>query len=180
MKLFKVTVFDYFFDVELSGEFEAETSWDAEEQARELYAFDLGTTMEEIDVVAVEEIEKADTSTTTHPQAKNKAPHHEEGLNNSIAWPEQKVNLGQVYTTPSVSEEMGRNDWFRYDVHAAVGRFSAGDWGAAADLGAEIDTKAVDAAADKIVGVYDTQAGRLWVMAEPWAAATTILFENEY
>ena len=182
MKVFKVTIYDYFFEMELSGEFEAETMVEAEEMARELYAEDLGTTPAEIDVVDVSEvleIEKAGTPTTAHPQAKKK-PHHEEEQEQIVTQDEAKVKLGTVYTTPLVYDEMGRNDWFRYDLHAAVGRFAAGDWGECFESDAEFNDRVLDAGEDKIIGVYDTEIGRVWVMAEPWKAATTILFEHEY
>ena len=180
MRTYKVTVYDYFFNQEFSGEFDAETMWEAEDEARVVYAQELGTQPEEIDVVEVIETEKAGAPTTAHPQAKNKTLHHEEEQVQSIAQDAQKINLGSIYTTPSVSEEMGRNDWFRYDIHAAVGRFSHGDWGEGFSPEAEIHDQVLDAGADKIIGIYDTQAGRVWVMAEPVMAATTILFEGEY
>lgn len=185
MKLFKVTVYDYFFEMELGGEFEAMNEAEAEEIAREIYAEELGTTPAEIDVVDVTEIapekEKVGAPTTANPQAKNKAPHHEKGQEQSLPQEPVKVKLGNVYTTPSVSEEMGRNDWFRYDLHAAMGRFSTGDWGECCESDAEVNETALEAAgADRIIGVYDTQAGRVWLMAEPWRDSTTILFENEY
>ena len=92
----------------------------------------------------------------------------------------QKINLGEIYTTPSVSDEMGRNAWFRYDIHAAVGKFAAGDWGECFESDAEFNNMALEASEEKIIGVYDTQAGRVWVMAEPWRQSTTVLFESEY
>lgn len=92
----------------------------------------------------------------------------------------QKINPGNIYTTPSVADEMGRNDWFRYDVHAALSKFTAGDWGECFESDAEFNEAALEACDDKIIGVYDTHAGRVWVMAEPWRKATTILFETEY
>lgn len=92
----------------------------------------------------------------------------------------QKINIGNIYTTPSVADEMGRNDWFRYDVHAAMAKFATGDWGECFESDAEFNDYAIEAAEEKIIGVYDTNAGRVWVMAEPWKEATTILFESEY
>lgn len=92
----------------------------------------------------------------------------------------QKINLGQVFTTPSVQDEMRRNDWFRYDVHAAMGKFTAGDWGECFESDADFNDQVLEAGEEKIIGVYDTQAGRVWVMAEPWRQATTVLFESEY
>lgn len=92
----------------------------------------------------------------------------------------KKINVGRIFTTNSVADEMGRNDWFRFDVHAAVGRFTSGDWGECFESDAEFNDLALDAGEDKIIGVYDTNAGRVWVMAEPWREATTILFESEY
>lgn len=185
MNMYKVTIYDHFFEMELTGEFEAAHSWEAEETAREVYANELGTSPEEIDVVDVaqveiaEKTEKAGAPTTAHPQAKNNTPHHEKGQVQSIAQPAAAVNLAEVYTTPSVYDEMGRNAWFRYDLHAAVGRFSAGDWGDMLTQDAEISERAIEASTDKIVGIYDTQAGRVCVMAEPAAAGATILFEAE-
>ena len=124
--------------------------------------------------------EKAGAPTTAHPQTKNKAPHHEKGQGQSIPQRGSKINPGSIYTTPSVSDEMGRNDWFRYDIHAAMGRFTAGDWGECFESDGDFNDSVLDAGDDKIIGVYDTQAGRVWVMAEPWRSATTILFEHEY
>lgn len=175
MNLYKVTIYDWFFEMELGGEFEAASEVEAEEMAREHYAQELGTTPGEIDVVDVKE---TDAPTTAHPQAKT--PHHDEGQEQSMTQPEHKVNLGSIYTTPAVSDEMARNSWFRYDLHAAVGRFADGDWGECFETDAEFNESALDAGADKIIGVYDTQLGRVWVMAEPWKAATTILFEHEF
>lgn len=96
----------------------------------------------------------------------------------------QKINIKitpeRIYTTPTVLAEMRRSDLFRADVRAAVRKFSAGDWGECFESDAEFNDLALEAGKDKIIGVYDTQAGRVWVMAEPWREATTILFESEY
>ncbi len=56
MKVFKVEIYDSFLNLRLSGEFEGETQAEAEQQAREVYAFELGTEPEEIEVVSIEEI----------------------------------------------------------------------------------------------------------------------------
>lgn len=92
----------------------------------------------------------------------------------------QKINPGSIYTTPSISDEMKRNDWFRYDILAAMGKFTVGDWGECFESDADFNNQALEVGDDKIIGVYDTHAGRVWVMAEPWRETTTILFENEY
>ena len=91
-----------------------------------------------------------------------------------------KLELGEIYTTPSVSDEMCRNDWFRYDVHSALGKFTEGDWGECFESDAEFNDMVLDGGKEKIIGVYDTNAGRVWVMAEPWRDVTTVLFESEY
>ena len=123
--------------------------------------------------------EKMGAPTTAHPLAKTSI-HHEQGHYGIIAQKPEKINLGNIYTTPAVSDEMGRNNWFRYDIHAAMGRFTAGDWGECFESDAEFNNNVLEAGDDKIIGVYDTQAGRIWMMAEPWRETTTILFENEY
>lgn len=114
------------------------------------------------------------------PSGQKHIPHHEEEQRTIMTQTAQKINLGQVFTTPSVQDEMRRNDWFRYDVHAAMGKFTAGDWGECFESDADFNDQVLEAGDDKIIGVYDTQAGRVWVMAEPWREATTILFESEY
>ena len=75
---------------------------------------------------------------------------------------------------------MRRNDWFRYDLHAAVNRFTAKDWGECFASDMEHNETALEAGEDQIIGVYDTHAGRIWVMAEPSTMAAKILFQHEY
>lgn len=57
MKVFKIEIYDSFLNLRMSGEFEGETQVEAEQQAREVYAFELGTDPEEIEIVGIEEIE---------------------------------------------------------------------------------------------------------------------------
>ncbi len=183
MNLFKVTVCDYFFGVELSGEFEAESAEEAEAIAREFYAHDLGTTPEEIDVVDVREVQetkKEGTPTTAYPQTKNKTLHHEEELHAIMPQDAAAVNPGRIYASESIYDAVRKNTCFLDDLSQAMEKFVSGDWGECFDSDADFNDLALDAGTEKIIGVYDTAAGRVWVMAEPWAETTTVLFEHEY
>ena len=54
--LYKITIKDNFFKKELSGEFTAETEFDAEKEAREFYALELDINPENIIVLSTKRL----------------------------------------------------------------------------------------------------------------------------
>lgn len=92
----------------------------------------------------------------------------------------QKMRIRQLETTETVKKEMSRSAAFRRDLRAAVLRFISSDWGECFQGDMEYNDQALEAGEDQIIGVYDTSAGRVWVLADPATFDTKVLFQFEY
>ncbi len=80
--------------------------------------------------------------------------------------------LGRVVATPG-ARDLG------VDLAGLLARHSRGDWG---DLGA-FDRKANDRAlrnGERLFSVYDTPAGKLWIITESARSSTCLLLPSEY
>ncbi|WP_412068586.1 hypothetical protein [Rubrivirga sp. IMCC43871] len=86
--------------------------------------------------------------------------------------------LGLLIATPGALALARRHG---VDLFALLRRHRAGDWGAVCDDDALANDLALDPAClARLLSVYDTPGGRLWVITEADRSATTVLLPSEY
>lgn len=91
-----------------------------------------------------------------------------------------KFSLGRVVMTIGVATEMENDIEFMLEVNESLKRFSNCDWGDTLLEGSEMNNSAVENGDDRILAVYSTSKGRIWIITEWDKSATTILFPSEY
>ena len=87
-----------------------------------------------------------------------------------------RLALGHVVATRGALDLARRHG---LDVLAYVRRHQAGDWGAVCTEDADANELALDAGA-RVLSVYDTPGGRLWIITEADRSATTVLLPSDY
>ena len=102
-------------------------------------------------------------------------------------WP----RLGRIIMTRGVADKMNPEYWgntpagknrankFKRDVQRAMAQYKRGDWG----MSGREDSKLNDASVEegsRILAVYNTVEGKIWIITERGHSRTTILFPSEY
>lgn len=89
------------------------------------------------------------------------------------------MELGAIYATKGVAECASRNPAFMVELSIILARYCFGDWG---ELCKEdwVQNDHALLAGERILGSYDTCAGRVWIITERDRSATTFLFPHEY
>ena len=104
-------------------------------------------------------------------------------------WP----RLGRVIMTRGVADKMNPDYWgvpnthagkhrsgkFKRDVQRAMAQYKRGDWG----MSGREDSKTNDESVkngNRILAVYNTIEGKIWIITERGRSTTTILFPSEY
>jgi hypothetical protein len=91
-----------------------------------------------------------------------------------------KFNLGQVVMTRGIADTMESNEVFRTEVDKAFEKYTNCDWGDTCEDDATMNTEAVKTGDDRILAVYQTSEGKIWIITEWDRSYTTILFPSEY
>lgn len=91
-----------------------------------------------------------------------------------------KFELGQTVMTRGIADEMESNEVFKAEVSQAFDKYTRCDWGATCKEDAELNTEAVRTGEDRILAVYNTSVGTIWIITEWDRSYTTILFPSEY
>ena len=89
------------------------------------------------------------------------------------------MRIGNLYATRSIDELMQENKYFRDELNQALGKFINNDWGITCDEDVLLNNLAVETG-ERIVAVYNTCKGKIWIISEYERTATTILFPSEY
>lgn len=87
--------------------------------------------------------------------------------------------LGQVVMTQGIAEAMKQSEVFTHEVAVAGGKYKLCDWGITCKEDAEMNNVAVQAG-ERILAVYETCKGNIWIITEWDRSVTTILFPSEY
>jgi len=90
-------------------------------------------------------------------------------------------DLGQLYVTRGIATVMeeGNSD-FKRDLSQALTQYKACDWGITCTDDQQLNNEAVLNGDDRILAVYPTCRGNIWIITEWDRSVTTILFPNEY
>lgn len=84
--------------------------------------------------------------------------------------------LGHVVATPGALEVVRDHG---LDVVSLLHRHRCGDWGSISEHDAQANNHAVEGGT-RILSVYETVGGRLWIITEADRSATTVLLPSEY
>lgn len=90
-----------------------------------------------------------------------------------------KFELGQLVATRGIADMMETNPQFRDDVAKAFTKYQNCDWGITCEEDAEMNNEALTGE-DRILAVYETCKGEIWIITEWDRSVTTILFPSEY
>lgn len=88
--------------------------------------------------------------------------------------------IGTLVVTRGVDAKMRENGDFLNDVYMACDKYAACDWGKTCFEDAASNDEAVKNGNDRILAVYETCEGDIWIITEWDRSATTILFPEEY
>ena len=91
-----------------------------------------------------------------------------------------KFELGYVVMTRGIADAMEDNEVFKREVDKAFEKYMSCDWGDTCKEDAEMNNEAVKTGEDRILAVYKTDKGKIWIITEWDRSYTTILFSNEY
>ena len=94
-----------------------------------------------------------------------------------------KFELGQVVMTNGIAEarrgKVTFNHVFNNEIHEALTKYKNCDWGITCEEDAEMNNKAI-IEGKRILAVYPTCCGEIWIITEWDRSVTTILFPDEY
>lgn len=90
-------------------------------------------------------------------------------------------DLGQLFVTRDIASYMEEaNTDFTQEVMQALARYTSCDWGITCAEDQMLNNDAVLNGDDRILAVYPTCHGNIWIITEWDRSVTTILFPNEY
>tara|TARA_Y100000310_G_scaffold23381_1_gene22354 strand:- start:1126 stop:2241 length:1116 start_codon:yes stop_codon:yes gene_type:complete len=89
-----------------------------------------------------------------------------------------KFRLGRLVQTRGVAHKARENDEFGREVMDALRKYQRGDWGISKDK--RMNDAAVKSGDERIMGVYPTVEGDIWIITEWDRSVTTVLFPGEY
>ena len=91
-----------------------------------------------------------------------------------------KFELGQIVMTRGIADAMEKSAIFTKEVNEAFTKYQNCDWGDTCEDDADMNTEAVKTGDDRILAVYYTDLGDIWIITEWDRSVTTVLFPSEY
>lgn len=89
------------------------------------------------------------------------------------------MEFGTIFATRGVADYAEQSPVFRAELAAIFARYRLGDWGELCQEDREQNNRAV-AFGERVLGSYNTSAGKVWIITEWDRSATTFLFPSEY
>ena len=89
------------------------------------------------------------------------------------------MKLGCLYGTREIDSLMQKSIQFSGEINEAISKFINNDWGDTCPEDALLNNLALDMG-ERIVAVYKTCKGLIWIISEHDRKSTTILFPSEY
>ena len=89
-------------------------------------------------------------------------------------------NLGNLIATKNVYLNMQESSCFAYDVKNCFEQFKNKKWGDLSEEDWKLNDLAIKNNDDRILAVYNTCRGRIYIITEEDRSVTTILFTDEY
>lgn len=92
---------------------------------------------------------------------------------------EDYMKLGNLYATRKVEALMHENRKFSDDIHTALNKYIHNDWSDTCPEDVEVNNISINQDG-RILAVYETIEGRIWIITDEYRTSTTILFPSEY
>lgn len=89
------------------------------------------------------------------------------------------MELGTVVTTQGIANAMQESNAFKQEIERAFTRYSNGDWGDTCKEDKESNDRAEEMQT-RVVALYHTSKGDVFIITEWDRSVTTILFASEY
>ena len=86
-----------------------------------------------------------------------------------------KFELGKTVTTRAIHDAIPH-----YFIMHYLMRHATGDWGDLGKSDSKMNDDAVKSGEDRILSMYHTNYGKIYIITEWDRSATTVLFANEY
>lgn len=90
-----------------------------------------------------------------------------------------KLTLGEVVVTTGIDSKISENPVFHLEVATALEKYSNLDWGDTCEEDRITNNQALTSN-ERILAVYNTCKGKIWIITEWDRSVTTILFPDEY
>ena len=87
--------------------------------------------------------------------------------------------MGQRVATCGIIDAISENPQFGIDVLRAMQKYACLDWGDTCEEDARLNDEALENG-DRIMAVYNTCKGKIWIITESDRSSTTVLFPSEY
>lgn len=84
-----------------------------------------------------------------------------------------------IYQTSGIVDAIGNDGFFAGEIAMALSKFLGNDWGDTCASDKKLNEKAL-CNGDRIVALYNTSKGRVFIITESDRTITTILFGYEY
>ena len=91
-----------------------------------------------------------------------------------------KFSLGKFVMTNGIWSKAEGNTKFTSELNEAVKKYINCDWGDTCKSDWKLNDDAVKNGNDRILAVYKTSEGNIWIITEWDRSVTTILFPSEY
>lgn len=88
--------------------------------------------------------------------------------------------IGNIVMTKRIAEDMKNNYQFSHEVQIALQKYKYQDWGNTEESDKKLNDEAVKCKNDRILAVYQTSKGKIWIITEYDRSITTILYPDEY
>ncbi len=89
------------------------------------------------------------------------------------------MKLGEVYMTRGIAATIDKNPLFRSEIKSAFYRYLGHDWGDLCLEDKELNEEALRIE-ERILALYNTSQGKVYIITEWDRSVTTILFADEY
>lgn len=89
------------------------------------------------------------------------------------------MKLENLYVTRNVEELMQHDNMFRDEINSALSKFVTNNWGITCPEDQILNDIALTTN-ERIIAVYKTCRGKIWIITESGHEITTILFPSEY
>lgn len=89
------------------------------------------------------------------------------------------MELGEIYMTRGIDDAIRENPGFEAEVRQAFLRYLNCDWGDLCQDDIDLNTQAL-ATGERILALYTTSEGKIYIITEWDRSVTTILFTDEY
>lgn len=89
------------------------------------------------------------------------------------------MKIGVLYATRQIDSLMKKNIQFSEEIDEAIYKFANNNWGDTCPEDALLNNLALETG-ERIVAVYKTCKGQIWIISEHDRKSTTLLFPSEY